>query len=327
VNGTLTWVIGAGGLLGSNVLKAFPEQALGAEIWNPGESQVSWQEPGRAFLEISTLAESFAAEVSSRASSWALLWCAGSGVVGTTAETLALETSYLGHLLKILGERLPDIQGKVLLASSAGGVYGNNTEQPLTETSVCMPISAYGQNKLAQERVLLNWAECHSNVSTLIARISNLYGPGQNLQKSQGLIAHISRSLIHHAPVYLYVPLDTIRDYVFASDCAAQLVCGLKRLRGSPTEHVVRIFSAGETVTIARIIAIFARIAKGHPRIIYSANPMRALQPGRLQFKASVWTDLHAPAKTDLAIGIQRVHQHQLALYQQGRLPPSPAID
>jgi hypothetical protein len=32
--------------------------------------------------------------------------------------------------------------------------------------------------------------------------------------------------------------------------------------------------------------------------------------------------DLPFPPRTDLAVGIQRVHQYQLALFQQGRLPP-----
>lgn len=322
MTGNLAWVVGAGGLLGSHVLKALPEQAPGTVVWDPGELGISWQDPERAFPEIETLAGAFAGEVLSGGSPWAVLWCAGSGVVGTTEETLAVETAYLGRLLRILGERLPDIPGRVLLASSAGGVYGNNPEQPLTELSACEPISAYGRNKLAQERVLLDWVKGYPKVSTLIARISNLYGPGQNLQKPQGLIAHISRSLIHHTPVNLYVPLDTLRDYIFAADCAAQLVRGLGRLRETPTEQVVRIFSAGETVTIARIIAIFAGIAKGHPRIICSLDPARSLQPGRLQFKTSVWTDLQALVRTNLSVGIQRVHQHQLAMFQQGRLPP-----
>ena len=56
-------------------------------------------------------------------------------------------------------------------ASSGGGVYGNNPDQPLTEDSLCFPISDYGRNKLRQERLLLEWAQGLGKVSTLIARI------------------------------------------------------------------------------------------------------------------------------------------------------------
>ncbi len=147
-------------------------------------------------------------------------WCAGVGVVGTTAAALAAETASFEHLLLLLRKHLSDVSGQILLASSAGGVYGDNPAQPLTEDSLCRPISDYGRNKLRQERLLLDWASDRPLVSVLIARISNLYGPGQNMDKPQGLIAHISRSLLHHTPVHVYVSLDTLRDYVFAS-CGA----------------------------------------------------------------------------------------------------------
>jgi UDP-glucose 4-epimerase len=291
-------------------------------LWSPGPAGIPWQEPKWASADLVARAGAFAEAVRSGPRQWVVAWCAGVGVVGTTAEALALETSYLDILLRELGERLSGLPGRVLLASSAGGVYGNNPEQPLTEASGCSPISAYGRNKIAQEQLLKAWAFRQPLASTLIARMSNLYGPGQNLQKPQGLIAHISRSLLHRQPVHLYVPLDTVRDYLYAADCAAQLAVGLERLRTVPGTSVVKIFSAGEPVTIARIIGIFARIAKRQPRIISSADSGRLLQPDRLQFKTAVWRDLAGLARTDLATGIQRVHQYQFGLFQQGQLPP-----
>jgi UDP-glucose 4-epimerase len=322
VSDALVWVIGRGGLLGSHVLQALPWEVPGLAAWNPGEPKISWGNLPRALSDLDDHVERFSREVAAGPRSWAVVWCAGAGVVGTTAEALAEETACFERVLLLLRERLPDLPGQVILASSAGGVYGNNRSQPLTEDSLCLPISDYGRNKLRQERLLQDWASDRANVSTLIARISNLYGPGQNLNKPQGLIAHISRSLLHHTPVHVYVSLDTVRDYVYVTDCAAHLLRCLDRLRRLPRANIVKIFSAGETVTIAAILAAFARIAKGHPRIICSAGPARSLQPVRLQFQSTVWTDLPAPTRTDLAVGIQRVHQHLLSLFQEGRLPP-----
>ncbi len=281
-----------------------------------------WREPERAFRELSAQAECFAREARKRANDWMVLWCAGAGVIGSRSEDLVCETAYFAKLLERLGGQLPDLPGKVLFASSAGGVYGNSYDHPLTEGSLCSPISEYGRNKLVQERLLINWAREQANISTLIARISNLYGPGQNLGKPQGLIAHISRSVLHKVPIRIYVPLDTQRDYFFAEDCARNLVASLKHLGGIAREDVVKIFHAGETTTIAGLIAAFARITKGHPRIIYSADTVRLQQPLRLQFKSTVWPELKPPVRTDLAVGIQRVHNHQLALFQKGLLPP-----
>jgi hypothetical protein len=44
-------------------------------------------------------------------------------------------------------------------------------------------------------------------------------------------------------------------------------------------------------------------------------------QPGRLCFRSRVWTDL-APPVRDLAAGIRAVHDHHLAQFQRGELPP-----
>ena len=295
----------------------------GVAVWNPGEPKITWHDLPRTLFELAGHIERFSRDVAAGPRSWAVLWCAGAGVVGTSAEALVAETACLERLLHLLREHLADLPGQVLLASSAGGVYGDNPKQPLTEESLCAPISDYGKNKLRQERLLRDWANESPNVSTLIARISNLYGPGQNMNKPQGLISHISRSLLHNTPVHIYVSLDTQRDYLFAADCAALLVRCLDRLRRGPHDNIVKIFSAGETVTIASIIAAFARIAKRHPRIICAANPARSFQPARLQFQSTVWIDLPAPTRTDLTVGIQRVHQHLLSLFQRGRLPPS----
>lgn len=316
----LAWVIGAGGLLGSHVLRAMPTETPRLAAWDPGPSKLSWHDPPRALAELGDRLERYSREVKARGRAWSVVWCAGVGVVGTTAAALAAETASFEHLLFLLRKHLSDVPGQILLASSAGGVYGDNPAQPLTEDSLCRPISDYGVNKLRQERLLLDWASDRPLVSVLIARISNLYGPGQNIDKPQGLIAHISRSLLHHTPVHVYVSLDTLRDYVFASDCAAHLLRGLDRL--SPRSRIVKIFSAGETVSIAGIIAAFARIAKGHPRIVCASASARSLQPVRLQFQSIVWSDLTAHHRTSLLVGIQRVHQHMLSLFQQGRLPP-----
>jgi UDP-glucose 4-epimerase len=112
----------------------------------------------------------------------------------------------------------------VILASSAGGIYAGAPEVPLTERSPARPLSAYGEAKLRQEQALAHWAEGRPEVSTLVARIANLYGPGQRADKPQGLISQMSRCLIHRRPVHIYVPLDTVRDFVFVEDAAHALV-------------------------------------------------------------------------------------------------------
>ncbi len=317
------WVLGGGGLLGSHVQRALQEEAPEVRLWKPGPSEIPWTHPQRAFQALEEQVAAFALAVRTGSRVWTVLWCAGAGVIGSRPEDLEQETAYLARLLALLGEALKDLPGQVLLASSAGGVYGDSPDQPLTETSACSPISAYGKNKLVQERLLLAWAQGQLQVSTLIARISNLYGPGQNLGKPQGLIAHISRSFLHHVPVHIYVPLDTLRDYLFAADCASHFVACLRRLGGGGREDILKVFHGGEPRTIAGVIAAFSRIARGHPRIICASNPARFQQPPRLHFGSKVWSDLAPHRRTDLVVGIHRVHNQHLSMFQRGLLPPS----
>jgi UDP-glucose 4-epimerase len=269
--------------------------------------------------------ESFASEVRRLDRSWMVLWCAGAGGIGTPSQAFQLESAALRQLVYGLGKRLADPeaarQGVFLLSSSAGGVYGNNPEMPLTEDSRCSPISEYGKNKLEQEQFVLDWAGARPNVTCLVARFSNLYGFGQKLGRPQGLIAQLSRSMIHREPVHIYVPLDTLRDYLFVDDAARHVLRVLAHLREGKPGSLVKIFAAGQSISIAGVIGIFARITKRPPRIVCMPHARHRQQPLRLQFRSRRPIDDDSTPRVDLAAGIHAMLQHHICLYQQGRLP------
>lgn len=321
---TLSWVVGRGGLLGSCV-----ERRLGSSVWYP-ERPFPWRDPEQLGKSVADAVRDFANQLGSRPwDSWSVYWCAGSGVVGTSADRLAAETRtlrlFLDQLSDALGDRQRDLSGQVFLASSAGGVYGGSPETPLTEGTPPRPISDYGRAKLDQEEVLRHWAGARPTVSMLVGRFSNLYGPGQHLDKPQGLISHMSRCMIFNVPVRIYVSLDTTRDYLFAEDAAARIVAGMGRLgheAGVSGQHVTKIYSSGSETTVAGLIGVFRQIAKRHLRVISGLNPVRTQQPVRLHFRSTVWSDEPVPPRTELFDGVNRVHRHQIALFQAGRLPP-----
>jgi UDP-glucose 4-epimerase len=219
----------------------------------------------------------------------------------------------------------------VFFASSAGGVYAGSSEVPLTELSPTHPLSPYGEEKLRQERALARWAKSHNDVSTLVARISNLYGPGQRAGKPQGLISQMSTCLIHRQPVHVYVPLDTVRDFVFAEDAADALVRWMDRLsqeakREGQGVHVLKICASERPTTIASLVGVFRRLAKRQFRIVSGVHPLRGRHPRRLQFRSTAWIDERRPDALPLLLGIDRVYRYQLALYQAGALPPPVSV-
>lgn len=320
---TLTWVVGRGGLLGSCV-----EREISSAVWHP-ERLITWSDPNQLRESIADAVWGFRTRlaVESR-DGWCVYWCAGNGVVGTPADHLASETASLHFFLDRLGVALGDpkiaLTGRVFLASSAGGVYGGSAEHPMTEATPPRPISDYGRAKLEQEEVLRDWARERPTVSTLVGRLSNLYGPGQHLDKPQGLISHISRCLIFGVPVRIYVPLDTIRDYLFAEDAAKRITAGVTRLgREAPRGglHITKVYGSGNETTVGGLIGVFRQIAKRQLRVVSGLAPVRSQQPARLQFRSVIWSDQPAMLRTELLDGVNRVHRHQLALFQAGRLP------
>jgi UDP-glucose 4-epimerase len=323
---TLAWVVGRGGLLGAQVERLLPTEVPGATCWVPTPAGFSWNEPTRLGSELGEAARAFGRAVQAQRAGWLVLWCAGSGGVGTPPGTLARESDALralmGQLSTELARRLAASPGLLLLSSSAGGVYGNSVDLPLTEDSPCSPISEYGRNKLRQEADVLRWVDETPGVSCLVARISNLYGPGRCLARSQGLIGRLAETLVHRRSLNIYVPLDTLRDYLYAEDAARYILRCVDRLRrcGARTS-VVKIFAAEHSTSVAGIIGILSRVAKRPPRIVCMPHAMDREQPGRLCFRSRVWADL-APPALDLAAGIRAVYDHQLALFQRGELPP-----
>ncbi|HEY1533874.1 MAG TPA: NAD-dependent epimerase/dehydratase family protein [Polyangiaceae bacterium] len=320
----LVWVVGAGGLLGSRVLLE-----LGADGFR-AMPPFTWRDRERLHGELRAGLTAFVLRLAQTPGRpWAIAWCAGAGVVATSPADLETETANFGFFLQLLASEpaLRRAPGYVLLASSAGGVYGASFACPISESTPVAPGSPYGRAKLAQEELLLSWARSQpGSVSSLVARISNLYGPGQRLSKPQGLISHMSRCLIYGAPVHVYVSLDTIRDYLFAEDAGRRLALGLRQLvREAPREglHVTKLYASEREVSIAGLLGVFRQIARRKLRVVSGLHAAAALQPRRLQFRSQVWPR-DGGRQVELIEGVSRVYRHQLVLFRQGLLPSPP---
>jgi len=319
----LLWVVGGGGLLGSHLRRALRQRLPDAALWDSEPLHLAWHDPTRLAGELNCAVAAFAAAVRERGGNWALAWCAGTGVVTSPTAVFEPEWSAWVRLLDLLGRHLcgrsQNGQGAIFLASSAGGAFGGSPDRVLTEHTPPQPVSDYGVNKLRMEEALRNWAAAFPDVSYLIGRISSLYGPGQDLRKAQGIISHLSRCSIHRRPVNIYVPLDTLRDYLFADDCAHQVAASLRRLLAERPRGILKIFASEELTSLSRIVGVFFRITKHRPLIVLQRS--RRAQPVSLKLRSEVWRDLPGLRKTDLATGIHRVHEHHLALFRCGLLP------
>ncbi|GAB2868461.1 NAD-dependent epimerase/dehydratase family protein [Nocardioides pacificus] len=298
----LTWVIGSGGLLGSAAVRQAEHAALPVHT-----TMLPWEDPA-AVGEVLGAEAALLLRAHPRVR---VLWCAGAGVVGTGPAALAAEVeviaSFVDRLASLLAEQ-PQTSLSFFLASSAGGVYAGSADPPFTEATRPRPLAPYGEAKLAAEGVLTRFAE-RTGTPLLIGRIANLYGPGQDLRKAQGLISQLCRSQLLRRPLMLYVPLDTARDYIYVDD-AAQMVLAAMRMVEVSGGTVVKIIASGRATALAAVIGELRRLTNRRTPIVLGATPQSRLQATHLRFRSVVLPEVDRLARTPLPAGIHATYQH-----------------
>jgi UDP-glucose 4-epimerase len=308
--GPLTWVVGSGGLLGSHLVRehaarGLPMWSCGPIAWSSEDAPQILHDHARAFVR------------AAGAGPWQVLWSAGAGVTGASKESLDSELRVFEAALDGLSSASASAsaawapaQGAVFFASSAGGLYAGSAVPPFDETTPVNPLAPYGRAKLAAETHLQEWGAA-AGVSVLCGRIANLYGPGQNLAKPQGLISQMLKAQLTAQPLSIYVSLDTLRDYIYTPDAAELVADAMDRLRteqaaaGAPVA-VTKILASLRPVTIGEIIGEVRLISKRRPRIGLAASPVAAFQARNLSLRSVVWPELDHRPRTPLAVGIQR---------------------
>jgi len=322
----LAWVVGRGGLLGRHVESALRGAEPGTDAWRP-ELPIGWHSSESASADLEREATAFLAHAARLGRPWRLLWCAGAGVVATSSSTLHQETLLLSRFLDAVADRLSRNQalaeaGTLFFASSAGGVYAaSGVPPPFDELSPVGALAPYGREKLAQEELFARVASS-CDVDVLVGRFSNLYGPGQTISKPQGLIAHVGRAALRHEPVSIYVPLDTIRDYLFAADAGRMVTDAVKRREksrreGAPPGTTTKIFASEVETTVASVLRAWRQALRRPLRVSFSGSPVGRLQPRVLSFRSRVWPELRGQP-TLLQLGVDAVRRDQLARLMGG---------
>lgn len=254
---------------------------------------------------------------------WNVAWCAGAGFVGTEELALEVERVALAETLDELARASHPEYGTFFFASSAGGVYAGVGAPPYDEFSPVRPLSPYGHAKLDAEAMIVAWSES-SGTSALVGRIANLYGPGQNLTKQQGIISQVCRNQLTGRPSSIYVSLDTIRDYLYAPDCAQLIVEGLARLdqeraADGPTV-TIKILASQRPITVGAVLGEMRRIFKGSARYVVAASAWSSVQTRDLSLRSRVWPELDRRTLTPLPVGVARTAADLLGRLQDGEL-------
>ena len=257
-----------------------------------------------------------AGTVARESRSWRLLWCAGAGVIATPPAELEAEVRLFDAFLG----GLPAPPASMFLASSAGGLYAGSPDRPpFTERSRVAALSPYGVAKLEMERIARG--QTARGTRLLVGRIANLYGPGQDLTKPQGLISQLCLAEQTGQALNLHVSLDTLRDYLFVTDAAAMVADAMELLEDqAPGSTVTKIFASGRAHSVAAVVGETTRVFRRRPRL--STRPAGSAQVRDLRLRSVVWPQVDRLARTPLPAGLGATEADIAAQVLAGKARP-----
>lgn len=302
----VAWVVGSGGLLGSAVVRQLATQGVKVHV-----ATISWSDVDQAIEDFSGAIADFSALAGSNP--WHIYWCAGASTTTSTRAELDREVSVLQGALAKIGEAhvtSPSNRIGLFLASSAGAVYSGAPNPPFTEFTAAQPLSEYGRAKLDAEKACRDFSAANQ-ADLFVGRIANLYGPGQNLSKGQGLVTTLVKAVLTDEPVRLYVPMETKRDFIYSRDCAEMAVHGLSQIvemSSSGGQIVTKILASGQALTLKDLIFRVESVLGAAVPLQHVSSPASAGQSPDLTFESKVMTELSSTVVTSLDEGITSVN-------------------
>ena len=154
---------------------------------------------------------------------------------------------------------------KLIFISSGGTVYGEVENLTISETQNLNPVCTYGVQKVLLEKYIEVYGHLY-NMDYIIARLSNPYGTGQNVNKNQGIIPIFVRKILNHESLQVWGDGNTVRDYIFIDD-AIKALEALGNYKGE--EHIFNIGS-GVGYSINQIVnLIIEELEVERPQIEY----------------------------------------------------------
>lgn len=313
---SVAWVVGSGGLLGRAVRSRIEEST---PTWAPTEP-ISWIDEERYHFTIESAVKEFEHVIRKDDGCWRIFWCAGLGTIGATNPEIDGELNRLSYLVNTLRDRLGDLTslGTVFYSSSAGAIYGGSDEHLITEESHVAVNSSYGMMK-TQAEVCLEGLAQDTKCRVAIGRISTLYGSGQNIRKQQGLITAACLSALRHQPFEIFVPLDTIRNYVFVSDAADIVVSFTNKVSGLSESSVERkIICSPHNLSIAALLSDLRLVFGRRPTVTLGRRQSSALYNQNLSMASVRHRDTEPAQFTSMVRGIACVRQSLLSGFMSG---------
>ncbi|MFI5804606.1 UDP-glucose 4-epimerase GalE [Streptomyces sp. NPDC051561] len=178
---------------------------------------------------------------------------------------------------------------KQFLFSSSAAVYGMPDVDLVTEDTPCLPMSPYGETKLAGEWMVEAVGKAHG-MATACMRYFNVAGAATPELGDPGVFNLVpmvfERLEAGKAPLIFgddYATPDgtCVRDYIHVVDIASAHLAAARKLASDPEARLILNIGKGEGVSVAEMIDVIREIS-GHTDLKAEVAPRRAGDPARV---------------------------------------------
>lgn len=106
---------------------------------------------------------------------------------------------------------------KIVFLSSGGTVYGKEAQCPLNEDTPTNPITSYGLQKIAIEKLIYLYNYMYG-LDYRIIRLSNPYGPYQRPNGVLGAVTTFTYKALRDEQITVYGDGSVVRDFIYIDD-------------------------------------------------------------------------------------------------------------
>ncbi|MFI9831880.1 UDP-glucose 4-epimerase GalE [Streptomyces sp. NPDC051913] len=260
----MTWLItGGAGYIGAHVVRAMTQAGEGTVVYDDLSTGIAERVPDGVPLVVgSTLDGERVARALADHGITGVVHLAAKKQVG---ESVELPLHYYRENvegLRVLLEQVTGAGVPSFVFSSSAAVYGMPDVELVTEETPCVPMSPYGETKLAGEWLVRATGRA-TGLATASLRYFNVAGAATPALADTGvfnLIPMIFEKLTENAPPRIFgddypTPDGTcVRDYIHVVDLAEAHVAAARALRSAPGRDLTLNIGRGEGVSVREMI-------------------------------------------------------------------------
>ncbi|MCK1797088.1 UDP-glucose 4-epimerase GalE [Streptomyces sp. XM4193] len=291
----MTYLItGGAGYIGAHVVRAMTQAGEPVVVLDDLSSGVRERVPAEVpFVSASTLDRAALDRVFAEHDIRGVVHLAAKKQVGESVEQpLRYYDENVGGLRTLL-EAAVAAGVREFVFSSSAAVYGSPEVDPVTESTPCVPMSPYGETKLAGEWLVRAVGRAHG-MSTACLRYFNVAGAASPELSDTGvfnLVPMVFERLTDGEPARIFgddypTPDGTcVRDYIHVEDLADAHLVAARRLSewaGDGTSRDLTLnIGRGEGVSVREMVDLVAEVT-GRPDLAVDVTERRAGDPPKV---------------------------------------------